>query len=307
MQLAQLRTFTTIAREKNLTRAAEALHLSQSAISSQLKTLEDELGVRLFVRSTRGMALSEAGRQLLGQARDILTAAEAFQQQARALSQTSRQSIAIGLNTDPTFLQVSAINRRLALLRPDLNVIFHASDTIGTAQRLHGGQIDLGFFYGELNDPKIETLLVVPVRICVVVPCSLAPSGRNLDWTGLSTLPWIWVDDNFLFYRVLAQRTQGGLKRPERIVTAANEQIVRELVAAGQGIALMREDEARELVEKGIVTIWDKGWGSLALQAGWMRENREAPQIRAARDAIEYVWRQRTAEQSETLADKVWL
>jgi DNA-binding transcriptional LysR family regulator len=66
MELYQLRIFLTIARTGNLTRAAERLNASQPAVSSQIKALEEELGVTLFARTPRGMELTQEGRILSG-------------------------------------------------------------------------------------------------------------------------------------------------------------------------------------------------------------------------------------------------
>ena len=65
MELYQLRTFAAVAELGHLTRAAEQLHISQPAVSAQVRALEEELGVVLFERSSSGMQLTPAGRQLL--------------------------------------------------------------------------------------------------------------------------------------------------------------------------------------------------------------------------------------------------
>lgn len=306
MELYQLRSFIAIAREQNLTRAAEAQHLSQSALSSQIKALEEELGVSLFQRTARGMSLSEPGRILLRHAQDTLEAAGALQRAAATLSRGITASVTIGLNTDPTFLRVSAINQRLALLHSDLNVIFHTSETAATALRLRKGLIDLGFFYGPLQEPDMAHAVLTQVRICVVIPIGLAPADPPKDWQEIAELPWVWVDDKFPFYRVMQEKMGSFRMAPGRIVTAANEQIVRELVIAGQGVAIMREDEARPLAAKGTVRIWDKGWGTVPLSLGWLKGNGERKPIKDVRDAAGYIWRQPLQDPGGSLADKAW-
>lgn len=72
MEIYQLRTFLTVARLGHLTRAAERLHVSQSAVSKQIKALEDELGVILFVRTSTGTSLTKSGQLLLPQAEKTL-------------------------------------------------------------------------------------------------------------------------------------------------------------------------------------------------------------------------------------------
>jgi DNA-binding transcriptional LysR family regulator len=77
MSLAQIETFVTIAETRNVSRAAERLHVAQPALSRKLRSLEDELGHALFVRTPRGMELSPAGARFLEHARRILEAVSA--------------------------------------------------------------------------------------------------------------------------------------------------------------------------------------------------------------------------------------
>jgi DNA-binding transcriptional LysR family regulator len=72
MSLAQIETFVAVARTQSMTRAAEHLRVAQPALSRQIKSLEEELGTRLFARTSRGMALLPAGEAFLEHARRIL-------------------------------------------------------------------------------------------------------------------------------------------------------------------------------------------------------------------------------------------
>lgn len=290
MELYQLKSFLTIAREKNLTRAAKVLHISQSALSTQIKLLEEEFNVQLFERTSRGMLLTGIGQQLLVSAQDVLESAEQLRQHAVSLSRDKGVSVAIGLNTDPNFLKISEINQRHGQLYANTNVIFHTFHSVDTAQRLRQGQIDLGFFYGANQEPDIEHVVVSLVRTCVVIPTSLLAAGSDLSWTQVAELPWIWVE-NLPFFNALQQKVGDYRTLSNKAAIAVDEQIVRELVMAGQGVAIMREDEARPLVESGQVVIWDKGWGEIPLCLGWLMRNREQPSIKAARDVVLYVWR----------------
>lgn len=290
MQLDQLRSFLAIAREQNLTRASEALNLSQSAVSSRIKLLEEELGLRLFERTSRSMQLTEAGQVLASYARDVLRAAEELKQKAVSLSHGLSASIVVGLNTDATFLRVSAINQRIRSLLADTSLTFRICHSADTARQLHQGQIDLGFFYGDELLPGVESRVVKQVRICVVIPTSLVPDGEPLNWGRVAALPWVWVDNEFPFFKLLQQNIEDHVTLPNQTVTAVDEQIVRELVAAGHGAAIMREDEARPLAEKGLVTIWNKGWGEIPLRLGWLEANSNKQRLKTAIDAICHIW-----------------
>lgn len=72
MENRLLKYFLVVAREENITRAAEILHISQSALSKQMMQLEEELGARLFVRGKRSMTMTEEGRFLRGRAQEIV-------------------------------------------------------------------------------------------------------------------------------------------------------------------------------------------------------------------------------------------
>jgi DNA-binding transcriptional LysR family regulator len=85
VELYRLKSFAAIVREGNLTRAAERLHLSQSALSSQLRQLEDELGLSLFRRTSKGMELTEAGRELSHFIDGVLEAADRLKLKTRRL------------------------------------------------------------------------------------------------------------------------------------------------------------------------------------------------------------------------------
>jgi len=292
MELYRLKSFTAIVREGNLTRAAERLHLSQSALSSQLRQLEEELGLTLFRRTSKGMELTEAGREISPFIDGVLEATDRLRTKALALGQAGGETVNIGLNADPAFLRVGAINRRLVQLHCDLNVIFLTSQTVRTAQLLRQGQLDLAFFYGDGVDADLRHRRLAEVRFCVVIPTPLAQGAGALGWPEVAALPWVWVSTDSPPYDAMQAQLEQRRLTPNRAVKTVDEYIVKELVMDGQGVAVMREDEARPLVRNGRVTIWEKGWMSLPLSLAWLAAGEEKRRVRAAREAIEYVWRE---------------
>ena len=290
MELYRLKSFLAILREGNLTRAAERLHLSQSALSSQLRQLEEELGISLFRRRARGMELSEGARELVPLVEEVLDSAERLKQRARSLREDGKETLTIGLNTDPGFLRIGAINRRLASLHEELNVVFVTSQTVSTGPALHHGQVDLAFFYGTLDDPAIHQVRLAEVRFCVVIPAILLRDESALGWEEVAMLPWVWVEQASPPYEAMRQQFEKRQLFPRQAVQARDEYIVKELVAAGQGVAVMRADEARLLLREGQAIIWEKGWLELPLSLGWLARHDRTRRIRAARTAIEYLW-----------------
>jgi len=96
MELRYLKYFVTVAEQQNFTRAAEALHVAQPAISQQIKSLEEELGATLLLRNKRSVKLTAAGHAFLSEAREILAHAELAKQIARRAARGETGSLAIG-------------------------------------------------------------------------------------------------------------------------------------------------------------------------------------------------------------------
>lgn len=290
MELYQLQSFVVIAQTQNLTRAAKTLNLSQSALSSQLKALEEDLGMVLFKRGARGMRLTLQGEQILEHATTVLASVRELREQAQSLHHQAGEMVTLGLNASPAFLRIADISRRLGQLHGEVQPVFQISQTINTAQMLRDGQIDVGFCYGRMNEGDIVHQVVAQVRVCVVVPTRMVADMSQLDWSGLADLPWIWVGNDCPFYTMLMERLERQQLMPHRRIIAVDEQIVRELVADGQGVAMMREDEALPLVKRGRVKIWEPGWLTLPLGIAWSSKNASQSRIRAVVDMVQQVW-----------------
>src|SRR6185437_5336835 len=113
MDIIQLRAFVMVAREGNLTRAAEKLHVTQPAVSLQIKSLQAALDLQLFSRNTGGMSLTEDGAKLLPYAERVLAAFIEFRQGAEALHTTISGSLALGTILDPEFTRLGQFLKRL--------------------------------------------------------------------------------------------------------------------------------------------------------------------------------------------------
>ncbi|SHI89761.1 DNA-binding transcriptional regulator, LysR family [Malonomonas rubra DSM 5091] len=290
MELYRLKSFLAIAKAKNLTRAAEQQHISQSALSSQLKQLEEELELSLFERSARGMHLSAPGRELLPYIDAVLEAEKHLLQKAHALSHGEGETLHIGLNADPGFLRAGLINRRMLQLYSEMNIVYLTSPSSRAAQLLRQGQLDLAFVYGVPAEADVSSILLDDIRFCVVIPTGLNPQRQTLDWSDIAALPWIWVEQGSLPYDTLQQEFSRLQLAPQQMVKTVDEYIVKELVLDGQGVAIMREDEARPMVDAGQVQIWQKGWLTLPLSLAWATRAEDKFQVRSAREVIGYLW-----------------
>lgn len=296
MELYQLKSFLEILQTQNLTRAAGNLHISQSALSSQIRLLEDELGLSLFDRSSRGMYPTESGRLLHSYAGEVLDAAERLKEKALQMSGKRHETCKIGLNTDGSFLRVSKLSRALTATHPTTNFIFVSSQTIHTPEMLRQGIIDLGFFFGARNDSTIvsETLSFFDIRI--VIPSAILPPNSSLTWQQAATLPWIWSVSDCPFYQIVQGQMDSLGLEPRKVVDAMDESVVKELVMDSQGLAILREDEARSVAAQGTVWIWENVHFTLPLQLGKLKSITENPLLDAIAHDIRQVWERETVQ-----------
>ncbi|HSI64189.1 MAG TPA: LysR family transcriptional regulator, partial [Candidatus Saccharimonadia bacterium] len=146
MELYQLRTFLTVAEEGNLTRAAEKLFTSQPAVSAQVKALEDELGMRLFERSPKGMQLTQGGRALSEQAKRVVDAARDFKHSAEGLRGTVSGELVLGLNNRPEILRLMEVLQELTARHADLRYEMVNGSSGVIIQGLEESSISIGFF-----------------------------------------------------------------------------------------------------------------------------------------------------------------
>lgn len=146
LDLRRLRYFVTVADELHFGRAAERLHIAQPPLTRHIASLENELGIRLFERSTRAVTLTPEGAQFLEHARQVIEAAEQAEVSAQRLAHGTAGRLAIGYTSSiPMSPAFSAIVRGFSREAPDVALTFR--EVAGTAQprQIESGVLDIAF------------------------------------------------------------------------------------------------------------------------------------------------------------------
>lgn len=292
MELNQLRSFLCVAQEQNLTRAARTLHISQSALSSQIRGLEDSLGIILFERKARGMTLTRNGKTLLLQARQILEAADSLRLTASRLNTTLSGSLTVGLNTDPLFLRMRGLDASMEANQPHISIEFIPSQTLATTSLLRQGVLDAGFRFGVSHDPGITEIWLADVPTSVVIPRRFlkhVDKVSDFTWKTLAELPWLWSTCECPFHRLVAERMAEHGVKPRPVADALDEAIVREMVANGKGVTTLRRDMAELLEAEGLAAIWEEPM-SVPLCLAYLEKRREDPLIQAFLSEVRRIW-----------------
>jgi LysR family transcriptional regulator, benzoate and cis,cis-muconate-responsive activator of ben and cat genes len=145
MELRHLRYFVAAAEAENVSRAALKLHVSQPALSRQIRDLEDELGFLLLERTARSVRLTEAGRVFLTEARAVLQRLAEAVQAARAVATGGRGELHVGYAPSPTVRLLPPALRAFQAERPGVRVRLHDLSTEEMLTQLHEGKLQIAF------------------------------------------------------------------------------------------------------------------------------------------------------------------
>ena len=297
MELYQLRSFAAVAESGHLTRAADRLHISQPALSAQIKALEDELGVPLFERLPSGMVLTPAGRSLLPEAQKVVAAAQVLRSHASAFKGEVAGRVSVGTVSDPDFIRVGDLLAQAVETFPLLEIELHHVVTGEAFEKVRDGELDASFYYGSLATPAVASLPLLNVAYRVVAPVAWRDRVENAPWDEIVAMPWVMTPPISTHSSLAGELFREHGISPARRVEADHEAVISSLVVAGLGVSLMREDLAIAAAAAGDVVLWGGKRLLTTLSFIYLAEREDEPILRALRDMLARVWTR--AEQTE--------
>ncbi len=158
MELRTMRYFLAVAREENMTRAAELLHVTQPTLSKQLKILEEELGKKLFTRHSFSIQLTEEGILLRKRAEDLVKMADKITTEFLALDDVLGGDVYFGLAESYQIRHLAGAIKRFKDTYPDLHYHITSGDTEQVTEKLDKGIIDFAVLAQEPNTAKYHYL-----------------------------------------------------------------------------------------------------------------------------------------------------
>lgn len=252
MDIHQLKTFVAVAREKTITRASEVLHLSQPAVSAHIKTIEDTLGLTLFSRTPKGMALTPDGERLLARAEQTIAAHQALLDEASRTTGRLSGKLRLGAGTSTSHAAVGKLLTELAARHPEVEVTLEHRSSGDVLAGIRHGALDAGF-YNEAGEPEPD-LSVTPVgevRIDVVAPPGLVRDPANVAWASLAAVPWVYPSRSTCCGRSAERLFAERGFRPSRVISVDRVETTRALVAGGIGVGLLHADTSSVAIERG--------------------------------------------------------
>src|SRR5256712_855874 len=181
VELRHLRYFVAVAEAENVLRAAtQKLHVSQPAVSRQIRDLEDELGVQLFERTGKAVSLTDAGRVFLREARAVLERTDEAVKNVRAFAQTGETELRVGYSPLPGAQILPVVLRAFQQAMPDVHVTLHDWSNEQIAVGLRDGRLKVALVAralkrGPFGDFRFEELLREHIRLAVPLNHPFAP------------------------------------------------------------------------------------------------------------------------------------
>ena len=300
MEIYQLRAFLAVARHGHLTRAATQLHLTQPAVSKQIKALEGELGVFLFERQPTGMSLTSEGIELLSHAERTLTAAMDLLQVARQLRTEVIGDLLLGTIIDPETLRLGDVLKTLLLIAPGLQPRLKHGISGSILARVSAGELDAGFMLGPVDDPELEATELRCLTYRIVGPSAWRDRLASAGLKELCCMPWVGTPSGSSQHRLVRDLFEAEGLHFKTVVEADQESSMADLASSGVGLATMREDLAWQAEARGSLTIWRGRKLSCVLSFVHRRARRDEPFLRAAVQAVSRVWSTSHSEEAST-------
>ncbi|GAT83463.1 LysR family transcriptional regulator [Streptomyces sp. F-3] len=183
MELRHLQHFVAVAEERHFTRAAERLMVSQSGLSASIRSLERELRTPLFVRTTRRVTLTEAGRALLGEAERILAHVRAAHEAVAAVQGVLRGTLSLGTEQCIAGVHVAGLLAAFRRRHPDVEIRLRQTGSGALAEEVAAGRLDLAFAYrtrADTDQLRSLSLASEPMTVLCHPGHRLAASGAAL-------------------------------------------------------------------------------------------------------------------------------
>ena len=286
MELYQLRTFVTVADTGNLTQAAERLFTSQPAVSAHVKALEEELEIKLFHRTPKGMRLTENGSALREKAQIVLNTVNDLKLKAKTLQGVLTGQAKIGLNADAEYLLLAKWHYALVSEFPHLKIQLTQGTSVELIKKVSSSDLDITFFSGDTNYSELDFIDLCTTQAVIAAAPKWMDQIKNASTEDLAKLPWIYPEPLCIYHKLIRNIFAHTKEQPSMITSSAAEDSTNALMKAGAGLALIRDDEADAMLKKGEIVVWPGESFSLPLRLAYLRSRKDDPIVKALVETI---------------------
>ncbi len=259
MLLRHIRYLKAVADFGSFTRAAQALHVSQPALSQQIKELEQRLGAQLLDRSGRQIRPTDLGNVYLDYARRALGELDEGARAIRDVEDLSAGSLRLGVTPSVAAYLIAPLSQRFRASYPNITLSIRVSAQEEIAPSLIMDELDLGIGFGDLPSEDIEVTPLHMERVALIVSAKRSPTRKTiLSAAEIAGMPLALLDSSFSTRRIVDRYFRGEGLRPRIAVEANSILALIELVrltdlatilpqnVSGAGLATVKTDPAFE-------------------------------------------------------------
>ena len=292
-----LKTFLAVARSRNITRAADAVHLAQSSVSDQIQSLEAELGAALFTRSKTGLDLTPAGLALKPIAEDLLRLDGEARAAVQAAAAQASGSLTIGALETIASARLAPWLPGFQARHPDITVRMKVADSDALRHLLEDGDIDVAFCFDRRDVTKSavadrfawRTIVAEPLVLVAAPGQGPAPS----DLAALATLRFVATEPGCIYRHLFDTAfAEAGVAAPKLAAEVSSIGTIARLVAAGAGLGLVPRLAVSDALARGDLAElpWPSPMRTAPLVMIWRRRRVQPPALKrllaAARDTL---------------------
>ncbi|MEV5322578.1 LysR family transcriptional regulator [Nonomuraea sp. NPDC052634] len=244
MELRQLEYFVAVAEERNFTRAAERVHISQSGVSAQIRQLERELGAELFDRSGRTATLTVAGKAALDHARAALAAANAVEQAVGEVAHLIKGRLVVGMvngcTITPLFDALAAFHRA----HPGVEISLLEDNSDVLAESVRAGSVDLalvGTASPTVSDGLAEMTIVSERLVAAVPPAHPLTELGRVTLADVAAYPIVCMPEGTGLRQAFDQACAARGCRPAIAFQATAADAIAALAGRGLGVGVLSE------------------------------------------------------------------
>jgi DNA-binding transcriptional LysR family regulator len=282
-----LHTFAALARTCSFTAAAAELHLAQSTVTVHIRSLERELGTRLFDRLPTGALLTESGRRLLERAEDVLDAVARLKADGDG---APGGRVVVGAPESLCSSRLPAVIAALRTSHPEVDVGLYASGTAGCVEGLRSGRLDLALLLEEEADfPDVTTEPIArePLALVCAPGHPLAEPAHAVDWAELVAEDFFLLEQGCSYSDELERRLLAVPGARPRLTRFGSVDAARSCVSAGLGLALLPLTTVQEHLRQGqLVRVNGPGFADVPVLLARHRRRWTAPATQTFTQAL---------------------
>lgn len=290
MELRQVQLFLAAAEEGSITAAARRMHLTQPALSRQIKALEEELGVALFDRRPGRISLTRAGEALLVDAEQVLTAAGHLLGRARELQGEVTGALLLGTVADPDSLRLGSLLSGLVRALPLLEIKTRGGLAEELRDQVAAGLMHGAFYIGPHIPREATGLALQTLHYRIAGPFSMRQQILHAGWRDIAAMPWIGAPVQHHAQTLLKDMFARQGLVPHQVVECDETAAPLALVRSGVGLALLREDVAVPAGERDEVVVWPHARVGALLSFIHPRSAEHDPAIVATLSVLRTTW-----------------